>query len=66
MADRFYGAAIGGTMPVNVTEGAATGGAAAPIELRISDTAYANRLYVLAALEAIKNYLQTKETTPIA
>lgn len=53
-------------MPVNVTEGAATGGAAAPIELRISDTAYANRLYVLAALEAIKNYLQTKETTPIA
>lgn len=66
MADRFYGVAIGGQQPTNVTEGAATGGAGAPIELRISDAAYADKLRVLNALEAIKNYLQTKETTPIA
>lgn len=66
MADRFYGVARGGTLPVNVTEGAATGGASAPVELRISDTEYSNSMQVLAALEAIKNYLQTKETRPIA
>jgi hypothetical protein len=66
VADRFYGVALGGQLPVNVTEGAATGGAAAPFELRINDTVYANRVLALAALEAIKNYLQTKETTPIA
>lgn len=53
-------------MPVHVTEGAATGGAAAPVELRISDTEYSNHQQVLACLEAIKNYLQTKETKPIA
>lgn len=65
MADRFYGVAIGGTLPVNVTEGAATGGATL-VELRIPDTAYSNTMQVLAALEAIKNYLQTKESRPIA
>jgi len=66
MADRFYGVALGGQQPKDVTEGAATGGAAAPVELRVSDTAYANPLAVQLALEAIKNYLQTKETHPIA
>jgi hypothetical protein len=66
VADRFYGVPLGGTLPVNVTEGAATGGASAPVELRISDTVYANKIQVLAMLEAIKNYVQTKETSPIA
>jgi hypothetical protein len=66
MADRFYGVPLGGTLPVNVTEGAATGGAGAPIELRVSDTVWANKIQVLAALEAVKDYLQTKETSPIA
>lgn len=66
MADRFYGVPLGGTLPVNVTEGAATGGAGAPIELRISDTVYTNKIQVLAAIEAIKNFVQTKETSPIA
>lgn len=66
MADRFYGVARGGTLPVNVTEGASTGGGSAPVELRISDTEYSSTMQVLAALEAIKNYLQTKETRPIA
>jgi hypothetical protein len=66
MADRFYGVPAGGHLPVNVTEGAATGGASAPVELRVSDTAYANKAAVINQLEAIKNYLQTKETQPIA
>lgn len=66
MADRFYGVARGGTLPVNVTEGAASGGASAPVELRISDTEYSNTMQVLAALEAIEAYLMTKETRPIA
>jgi hypothetical protein len=50
----------------DVTEGAATGGAAAPIELRISDTVYANKLQVQQALDAIRGYIATKETNPIA
>ena len=64
MADRFYGVAVGGQLPVNVTEAASTTSAA--IELRISDSAYASKLRALAALEAIKAYLETKETSPIA
>lgn len=64
MADRFYGVAVGGKLPTDVTEGAATGGYA--IELRVSDSAYAQKLFVLEALEAIKGYLATTETNPIA
>jgi hypothetical protein len=64
MADRFYGVAIGGQQPTNVTEAASTTSAA--VELRIADTAYTSPLLVQLALEAIKNYLQTKETHPIA
>lgn len=66
MADRFYGVPLGGTLPVNVTEGASTGGGSAPIELRVSDTVYGNKMQVLAAIEAIKAYLELKETRPIA
>lgn len=66
MADRFYGVALGGQQPKDVTEGAASGAGAAPIELRISDTVYASPLLVQLALEAIKNYLQTKENHPIS
>lgn len=64
MADRFYGIAVGGKLPTDVTEDASTTSAA--IELRISDTAYAQKLYVLEALEAIEAYLATTETNPIA
>jgi hypothetical protein len=64
MADRFYGVALGGQQPANVTEQGATTSAA--IELRINDTVYASPLLVQLALEAIKNYIQTKETHPIA
>lgn len=64
MADRFYGAAIGAMQPKDVTEAASTTSAA--VELRIADTAYTSKLGVQQALEAIKNYLATKETSPIA
>lgn len=66
MADRFYGVTTAQHLPVQVIEGAATGGAAAPVEVRVSDTAYANRSQVINALMAVVYYLQTKETTPIA
>lgn len=51
--------------PKDVTEGAATGGAAAPVELRISDVVYANKIQVIQGLEAIANYLKTVEANPI-
>ena len=64
MADRFYSVVLGEHLPSQVTEGAATSSEA--IELRVSDTAYANKTAVINGLEALKNYLQTKETSPIA
>lgn len=64
MADRFYGVAVGGKLPTDVTEDASTTSAA--IELRISDTAYTNKLYVIEALLAILAYMETTETNPIA
>jgi hypothetical protein len=64
MADRFYGVAIGGKLPTDVTEDSSTTSAA--IELRISDSAYAQKLFVREALEAIEGYLDTVETNPIA
>lgn len=63
MADRFYGVALGGQQPSNVTEAAST--TSAVVELRINDTVYSSPLLVQLALEAIKNYIQTKETHPI-
>jgi hypothetical protein len=67
MPDRFYGLRIGQQMPSQVVEGAATGGAAAPIELRVNDTVYASKYRVILALENILNYLRSsKETSPIA
>lgn len=64
MADRFYGIAIGGQLPKDVTEAASTTSAA--VELRISDTAYATKKHVIMALKGIQAYLETKETSPIA
>jgi len=46
-----------------VTEGSSTSSEA--IELRVADTLYDKDL-VLKGLEAIKNYLITRETNPIA
>jgi hypothetical protein len=64
MADRFYGVAVGGKLSTDVTEDSSTTSAA--IELRISDTAYTQKLYVLEALDAIRRYLEATETNPIA
>lgn len=64
MADRFYSVVQGEGLPVQVTEGAAS--SAEAVELRISDTIYANKLDVLIGVRAILNYLETRETSPIA
>jgi hypothetical protein len=64
MADRFYSVILGEQMTHQVTEGSSTSSEA--IELRVSDTIYTNKLNVLMGLEAIKNYLETVETSPIA
>lgn len=64
MADRFYGVAVGGKQVTDVTEDASTTSAA--VELRVSDTAYTNKLYVIEALRAILAYMETTETSPIA
>lgn len=64
MADRFYSVVKGEQMVHMVTEGASTSSEA--IELRINDSVYTNKLDVLLGLEAILNYLKTKETSPIA
>jgi hypothetical protein len=64
MADKFYSVVLGEQMEYQVTEGSSTSSEA--IELRVSDTIYANKLDVLLGLEALENYLMTKETSPIA
>lgn len=63
MADRFYGIDLGKQQPSDVSESASTTSKA--IELRINDTVYTSPLLVQLALEAVKNYLQARETHPI-
>jgi hypothetical protein len=64
MADRFYSVILGEHNPAQVTEGASTSSEA--IELRVSDSIYASKTAVILGVEALKNYLITKETSPIA
>lgn len=64
MADRFYSIILGESQPSQVTEGSSTSSEA--VELRVSDSIYASKKAVILGVEAIKNYLITKETTPIA
>ncbi len=64
MADRFYSVVKGEQMTNLVTEGSSTSSEA--IELRINDSVYSSKMEVLLGLEAIKNYLMTVETDPIA
>lgn len=64
MADRFYSADIGNQMPVSVVEQAST--SSKVVELRVNDTVYTRKLDVIIAVEALLNYLKTKETSPIA
>jgi hypothetical protein len=64
VADRFYSIVKGESNPHQVTEGASTSSEA--VELRINDSIYADKIAVLNGIEAIKNYLMTRETSPIA
>jgi hypothetical protein len=64
MADRFYSVVLGEGLAHQVTEGSSTSSEA--IELRVSDSIYASKLAVIIGVDAIKQYLETTETTPIA
>lgn len=64
MADRFYSVVKGEHFPSQVTEGSSTSSEA--IELRVSDSIYADKMAVILGLKAIAAYLETKETNPIA
>ena len=64
MADRFYSVILGEHLTHQVTEGASTSSEA--IELRVSDSIYAQKLDVLLGVRALLNYLETVETSPIA
>lgn len=64
MADRFYSVIKGEHFPSQVTEGSITSSEA--IELRVSDSIYANKIDVILGLKAIIGYLETRETSPIA
>lgn len=64
MADRFYSVAVGEQRAEQVTEGSSTSSKA--IELRVNDTAYTNKIYVILGLRAILQYLESRETNPIA
>ena len=64
MADRFYSVILGEHLPVSVTEGSSTSSEA--IELRVADSIYTKKMDVILALEAIRNYIRIKETSPIA
>lgn len=64
MADRFYSVVNGEQMTHMVTEGGSTSSEA--IELRVKDSIYTTKLDVILGLQAIINYLNTTETSPIA
>lgn len=63
MADRFYSCVKGESQPHQVTEGSSTSSEA--VELRVADSIYSDKQAVLNALEAIKNYIITREGSVI-
>lgn len=64
MADKFYSVIKGEQMAHMVTEGGSTSSEA--IELRVNDSVYTTKLDVILGLQAIMDYLNTTETSPIA
>lgn len=65
MADRFYQVQIGGDMPGDVTEAAATS-AGVPVELRVTyDATGANKVQILKAIDALKQYITTDTWPPV-
>ena len=63
MADRFYSVILGEGLPSQVTEGSST--SAEAVELRVSDTIWASKKEVILGVNAIRDFLITKETRPI-
>ena len=56
MATRYYGVSIGGGMPTDVSESGST--TSRSVELAVVyDATGANKVQVLKAIEAIKNYI---------
>jgi hypothetical protein len=64
MADKFYSVVLGEQLPVQVTEGSSSSSEA--IELRVNDSVFPYKGDVIRAVDAIKAFLVTRETTPIA
>lgn len=64
LPNRYYGVIPGGGMVVDVLENGTTTGRA--IELRVNDSVYGDRLAVIVGVKGIIDYLNTKETRPIA
>ena len=63
MANRYYGVSIGGGMPTEVTEAAAT--TSKDVELTVNLSASgADRAQVLKCLEAISAYIATDKWPP--
>jgi len=61
MADRYYGAAVGASLPKDITESGSTNSTA--IELRV--TTGTDVRAVLLALEAIEYYISSREKQAI-
>lgn len=66
MASRFYAVDVGSGnyFPSAVVEGAAT--ASKGVEVQVDLTKATDRTQILLALEAIKAYIEQRETTPVA
>lgn len=64
MADRFYGADIGATMPGQVTEAGST--TSKNIEVRVTyDAAGMDKQKVLNAIQAVELYIETDTWPPV-
>jgi hypothetical protein len=64
MADKFYGLNKGQVGPDLVAESGSTTGRT--VELRVNDAMYTDKLSVILAVRGLLNYLETRETSPIA
>lgn len=64
MASRYYGVDKGAMQPTDVTEDSST--TSSGLEVAIDLTKITSKIDAIQCLEAVKNYLQTKETEPIA
>lgn len=64
MADRFFGANIGANFPADVLESGST--TSRTVEVRVTyDATGADKVEVLSALEAIKNYIIQDNYPPV-